>query len=114
MLICASAIEKFLGQMHHIIRMHWSLSQPFKPLQKDWKAASFVFLFALALFVLQVNELSSQLDTKQQEVISLQRSFTAAQEENNNLEQTLTSLVRVQDAFLALSLWLNTLKSLVW
>lgn len=53
--------------------------------------------FSITSFVVQVSELNSELDTKHQEVMSLQRNLTVAQQEKEILEQTLTSLVRVQD-----------------
>lgn len=53
--------------------------------------------FSFASFVVQVSELNSELDTKHQEVMSLQRNLTVAQQEKEILEQTLASLVRVQD-----------------
>lgn len=67
------------------------------PLQKDWNAAPFVSLFAFVSCAVQVSELSSEVDGKRQEVASLQRSLTAAQQEKDSLEQTLASLVRAQD-----------------
>lgn len=78
------------------------------------------FCLHLPHCVLQVSELSSELDTKQQEAASLQRSLTAAQQEKDTVEQTLASLVRAQDDRLpdalqtSVSLWFNTLESSVF
>lgn len=80
------------------IGLYLHLSSHFKRTEKPHHLS---FLFVLASFILQVSELSSELDTKQQDVVSLQKSLAAAQQEKDNLEQALASLVRVYDALLA-------------
>lgn len=43
--------------------------------------------------------MSSQLDGRQQEVLSLQKSLTTVQQEKDNLEQELGCLVRLMSKF---------------
>lgn len=52
------------------------------------------YCLRLPCCAVQVSELSSELETKQQEVVSLQKSLAAAQQEKDTVEHTLASLVR--------------------
>lgn len=57
---------------------------------------SVINIFALHIFsLLQVNELSSQLERQQQEVLSLTQSLTGVKQEKDTLEQELGELVRI-------------------
>lgn len=108
--ISGTVSNQYIGPSLH-------LSSHFK---RTGKPHHLSFCLRLPHCVLQVSELSSELDTKQQEVASLQRSLTAAQQEKDTVEQTLASLVRAQDDRLpdalqtSVSLWLNTLESSVF
>ena len=50
-------------------------------------------MFLLTCHLLQVSELSSQLEDKQQEVSSLQQSLTTAKQLKDTMEQELGGLV---------------------
>lgn len=93
LLMCARAFEKFASPSESPRHTNTQAFISASPATSHFKHTGKPHGL-LASFVVQVSQLSSELDSRQEEVVSLQRSLTAAQQEKDTVEQTLASLVR--------------------